>query len=81
MCVPNYIKRLTGLVYVLHGYKVHYRSVLAEVDMYDIQIGMNTIMEGKWILGYCDSEDSISWILDHGFGSMEKITLSKISPG
>ena len=61
-------------------HKVRRRSVLEEVDMYCIQIGMNTIMEGKWILGSCDSGDSLSWILNHGYGFMEKVSLVKISP-
>ena len=68
-------------MYLFHGYKVHCRSVLTELDMYCIQIGMNTIMEVKWILGSCDSKDSLSWILDHEFGSMEKESVIKISPG
>ena len=72
---------LTGSVYLSHGYKVHCRSVLAEVNIYCIQIGINTIMKGKWILGSSDSGDLLSWILDHGFGSMEKVSLVKNSHG
>jgi hypothetical protein len=38
------------------------RVDVGRVGMYCIHIGMNTIMEGKWILGSCDSEDSISFV-------------------
>ena len=63
MCVCQIaLKCLTGSVYLLHGHKVHCRSVLAVVDIYCIPLGMNTIMEGKWILGSCDSEDLISLV-------------------
>ena len=62
---------LPGLVYLSD--KERRRSALAEVDMYCIQIGMNTIMEGKWILGSCDSGDFLSLIWNHGYGFMEKV--------
>ena len=78
VCVPNCIKCLTGLVYLLHGHKVRHTSVLAEVDMYFIQIGMNTMMEGKWILGSCDSEDSISLVGKERFWILKKVSFLQV---
>ena len=69
VCVCANMYCIAGLVYLSSVNKVRRRSALTEVDLYCLQLGMSTIMEGsasgnllRWFL---EIFENLTWI----FGS------------